>query len=161
LQPWQLPPWAIDGHLVAQCSKNHTKRTSEKTASLSGIWQIDERNPDRKHVFGSQPTLRANHWKPRIGRHGAKATIQSPIDLYRLRLNREVKVCLINSANGIDLTLRVVARYHGEEVARATARHMEYRHPDDNMRRVETTPKRNGRWWRRWLGMVKRGNRSL
>ena len=37
---------------------------------------------------------------------------------------------------GIDLTLRVVARLHGEPVARATARHMEYPFPDDNRRRV-------------------------
>lgn len=38
---------------------------------------------------------------------------------------------------GIDMALRVVARYHGEVVARATARTMEYRYdPDDNRRRV-------------------------
>jgi transcriptional regulator GlxA family with amidase domain len=37
---------------------------------------------------------------------------------------------------GIDMALRVVARYYGEAVARATARHMEYRFPDDNTRRV-------------------------
>ncbi len=37
---------------------------------------------------------------------------------------------------GIDMALRVVARYHGEAVARATARHMEYPYPDDNRRRV-------------------------
>ena len=37
---------------------------------------------------------------------------------------------------GIDLALRVVARYHGEAVARATARHMEYPYPDDNRRRI-------------------------
>jgi transcriptional regulator GlxA family with amidase domain len=37
---------------------------------------------------------------------------------------------------GIDMALRVVARYHGEAVARNTARHMEYRYPDDNSRRV-------------------------
>jgi transcriptional regulator GlxA family with amidase domain len=37
---------------------------------------------------------------------------------------------------GIDLALRVVARHHGEAVARATARHMEYPFPDDNRRRV-------------------------
>ncbi len=38
---------------------------------------------------------------------------------------------------GIDMALRVVARYHGEAIARATARHMEYRYqPDDNSRRV-------------------------
>jgi transcriptional regulator GlxA family with amidase domain len=37
---------------------------------------------------------------------------------------------------GIDMALRVVAREHGEAVARNTARNMEYRYPDDNTRRV-------------------------
>ncbi len=37
---------------------------------------------------------------------------------------------------GIDMALRVVARYFGEGVGRATARHMEYPFPDDNRRRV-------------------------
>jgi transcriptional regulator GlxA family with amidase domain len=37
---------------------------------------------------------------------------------------------------GIDMALRVVARHHGEAVARATARHMEYPFPEDNRRRV-------------------------
>jgi len=37
---------------------------------------------------------------------------------------------------GIDMALRVVARYCGETVGRATARHREYPFPDDNRRRV-------------------------
>ena len=37
---------------------------------------------------------------------------------------------------GIDMALRVVTRYFGEAVGRATARHMEYPFPDDNSRRV-------------------------
>jgi transcriptional regulator GlxA family with amidase domain len=37
---------------------------------------------------------------------------------------------------GIDMALRVVCRHHGEAVARATARHMEYPYPEDNRRRV-------------------------
>jgi transcriptional regulator GlxA family with amidase domain len=37
---------------------------------------------------------------------------------------------------GIDLALRIVARHHGEAVARATSRHMEYPYPVDNRRRV-------------------------
>ena len=37
---------------------------------------------------------------------------------------------------GIDLSLKLVARHHGEVVARATARHMEYPYPEDNRRRV-------------------------
>jgi transcriptional regulator GlxA family with amidase domain len=36
---------------------------------------------------------------------------------------------------GIDLALRLVARYHGEPVARATARHMEYPYPESDRRR--------------------------
>jgi len=39
-------------------------------------------------------------------------------------------------AAGIDLALRLVARCHGEAVARATARHMEYPFPEDNARRI-------------------------
>jgi transcriptional regulator GlxA family with amidase domain len=37
---------------------------------------------------------------------------------------------------GIDLALLIVARHHGEVIARATARHMEYPYPVDNSRRV-------------------------
>jgi transcriptional regulator GlxA family with amidase domain len=37
---------------------------------------------------------------------------------------------------GIDMALRVVSRHHGDAVARATARHMEYPFPEDNRRRV-------------------------
>ena len=37
---------------------------------------------------------------------------------------------------GIDLALRLVARHHGEAVARATARYMEYPFPEDNRRRI-------------------------
>jgi transcriptional regulator GlxA family with amidase domain len=37
---------------------------------------------------------------------------------------------------GIDMALRVVTRYFGESVGRATARHMEYLYPEDNARRI-------------------------
>jgi transcriptional regulator GlxA family with amidase domain len=37
---------------------------------------------------------------------------------------------------GIDMALRVVARHHGEAVARATDRHMEYPFPENNRRRI-------------------------
>jgi transcriptional regulator GlxA family with amidase domain len=39
-------------------------------------------------------------------------------------------------AAGIDLALKVVTRYCGEDVARATAKHMEYLYPDSNARRI-------------------------
>ncbi|NJD20183.1 MAG: DJ-1/PfpI family protein [Gemmatimonadetes bacterium] len=38
---------------------------------------------------------------------------------------------------GIDMALCVVARHHGESVARATARHMEYPYPESNERRIQ------------------------
>jgi transcriptional regulator GlxA family with amidase domain len=37
---------------------------------------------------------------------------------------------------GIDMALHVVARYFGEEIAQATARHMEYPYSDSNVRRI-------------------------
>jgi transcriptional regulator GlxA family with amidase domain len=47
---------------------------------------------------------------------------------------------LISSAGisaGIDMALTVVARYHGEGIARATARQMEYPYPETNSRRID------------------------
>jgi transcriptional regulator GlxA family with amidase domain len=38
---------------------------------------------------------------------------------------------------GIDLAIHVVARYYGEEIARATARHMEYPFPESKQRRID------------------------
>jgi transcriptional regulator GlxA family with amidase domain len=37
---------------------------------------------------------------------------------------------------GIDMALKVVARYYGENIARATTKHMEYPYPENNSRRV-------------------------
>jgi transcriptional regulator GlxA family with amidase domain len=37
---------------------------------------------------------------------------------------------------GIDMSLKVVARYFGEEIAKATARHMEYPYPESDARRI-------------------------
>ncbi len=38
---------------------------------------------------------------------------------------------------GIDMALKVVARYYGETVARDTAKYMEYPYPNDNSRRIK------------------------
>jgi transcriptional regulator GlxA family with amidase domain len=38
---------------------------------------------------------------------------------------------------GIDMALKVVARYCGEDIARATARHMEYTYPESNDRKIK------------------------
>jgi len=52
-------------------------------------------------------------------------------------MDRKRVVTSAGISAGIDMALTVVARYHGEEVARATARHMEYPYPDSNARRVQ------------------------
>jgi transcriptional regulator GlxA family with amidase domain len=39
-------------------------------------------------------------------------------------------------AAGIDLALMIVRRWHGEAIARAAARHMEYPFPESQERRV-------------------------
>jgi len=46
------------------------------------------------------------------------------------------KTCRRGISAGIDMALKVVARYFGENIARATARHMEYPYPDSNDRRI-------------------------
>ena len=38
---------------------------------------------------------------------------------------------------GIDMSLKVVAHYFGEGIARATARHMEYPYPESDARRIQ------------------------
>lgn len=46
---------------------------------------------------------------------------------------------LVTSAGisaGIDMALKVVDRYFGEEIARAAAKHMEYPYPESNARRI-------------------------
>jgi len=40
---------------------------------------------------------------------------------------------------GIDMSLKVVSRYFGEAIARATAKHMEYRFPESQARRIDLT----------------------
>jgi transcriptional regulator GlxA family with amidase domain len=37
---------------------------------------------------------------------------------------------------GIDMALKVVARYCGDTIARTTAKHMEYPYPENNARRI-------------------------
>jgi transcriptional regulator GlxA family with amidase domain len=41
---------------------------------------------------------------------------------------------------GIDMALKVVARYYGEDIAKATAEHMEYPFPVSNERRIRFMP---------------------
>jgi transcriptional regulator GlxA family with amidase domain len=61
----------------------------------------------------------------------------------KVRVERQLHVVedghILTSAGisaGIDMALRVVARYFGEPIAQATARHMEYPYSRDNSRRI-------------------------
>lgn len=38
---------------------------------------------------------------------------------------------------GIDMALKVVERYYGEDIARATARYMEFPYPESDARRIQ------------------------
>ena len=44
---------------------------------------------------------------------------------------------------GIDMSLKVVARYFGDTIAKSTARHMEYPYPENDFRRIELNRKIN------------------
>lgn len=45
---------------------------------------------------------------------------------------------------GIDMALKVVARYYGEDIARSTAEHMEYPFPISNERRIRIPARSSG-----------------
>ena len=49
---------------------------------------------------------------------------------------------------GIDMSLKVVARYFGEDIARATARHMEYPYPESDARRIQIRAQRSASLFR-------------
>jgi len=79
--------------------------------------------------------LRATtHWRALDWMRDAFATVRVVSDLHVVEDGRVFTSAGISA--GIDMALRVVARYYGEAVARATARHMEYPFPDNNERRV-------------------------
>ena len=52
-------------------------------------------------------------------------------------VSRSTATALRGISTGIDVTLTVVRRTRGEAVAGATARYMEYPHPESNTRRIE------------------------
>jgi len=61
-------------------------------------------------------------------------------DPARLAAARAAEAETVTSAGisaGIDMALKVVQRYFGADIARATARHMEFPYPDSDARRVQ------------------------
>jgi transcriptional regulator GlxA family with amidase domain len=74
------------------------------------------------------------HWKSLDWMRDSFPAVSVHYDQHVVENDRVVTSAGISA--GIDMALKVVARYCGEPAARATARHMEYPYPDSNARRV-------------------------
>jgi transcriptional regulator GlxA family with amidase domain len=74
------------------------------------------------------------HWKSLDWMRDSFPSVAVEYDQHVVQDGRLVTSAGISA--GIDMALAVVARYCGEPVARATARHMEYPYPESNARRV-------------------------
>ena len=79
-----------------------------------------------------RPTLIA------VARGEARANGEAAEVLENVRYVRDGNVVTAAGVSaGIDMALTVVARYFGEDIARAAARNMEYPYPNDNKRRIQ------------------------
>jgi transcriptional regulator GlxA family with amidase domain len=79
--------------------------------------------------------LRAtSHWRALDWMRDSFPEVTVESDLHVVEDGRVLTSAGISA--GIDMSLKVVARYCGEAIARATARHMEYPFPESNVRRI-------------------------
>ena len=76
------------------------------------------------------------HWKSLDHMRASYPTVQVRDDLNVVEDGNVFTSAGISA--GIDLALRIVALLYSSEIARNTARHMEYPYPENNNRRVET-----------------------
>jgi transcriptional regulator GlxA family with amidase domain len=74
------------------------------------------------------------HWKSLDWMRNSFPSVKVEYDQHVVEDGRVLTSAGISA--GIDMALKAVARYCGEPVARATAKHMEYPYPDSNARRV-------------------------
>ncbi|NTW01351.1 MAG: DJ-1/PfpI family protein [Oscillochloris sp.] len=75
------------------------------------------------------------HWRSLDWMHSSFPNVTVVRDEHVVEAGRILTSAGISA--GIDLALRIVARQHGEAIARATARHMEYPYPESNARRID------------------------
>lgn len=75
------------------------------------------------------------HWRSLDWMRDSFSAVSVQYDKHVVEDGRVVTSAGISA--GIDMALKVVARYCGEQTARTTARHMEYPYPDNNARRVQ------------------------
>jgi hypothetical protein len=73
------------------------------------------------------------------GGWGTRKELKNPVmlDWLRARAAEAETVTSAGISAGIDMALKVVQRYFGSDIARATARHMEFPYPDSDARRVQ------------------------
>ncbi len=74
------------------------------------------------------------HWRFLDGMRDSFPRVKVQYDKHFVKDGRVYTSAGISA--GIDMSLKVVAHYFGETVARATARHMEYPYPDHDARRI-------------------------
>jgi len=75
------------------------------------------------------------HWRFLDGMRDTFPAVKVKYDKHFVRDGRVFTSAGISA--GIDMSLKVVEHYFGENVARATARHMEYPYPDVDARRIQ------------------------
>jgi transcriptional regulator GlxA family with amidase domain len=75
------------------------------------------------------------HWRFLDGMRDTFPDVKVQYDKHFVRDGRMFTSAGISA--GIDMSLKVVEHYFGENVARATARHMEYPYPDADVRRIQ------------------------
>lgn len=80
--------------------------------------------------------LRATtHWRALDWMRDSFPTVKVQYDKHFVQDGRVITAAGISA--GIDMSLRIVADYCGESIARATARYMEYPYPDSDARRID------------------------
>ncbi len=78
------------------------------------------------------------HWRSLDWMHESFPSVTVEYDKHFVEDGRVLTSAGISA--GIDMALKVVARYWGEDIARATAKHMEYPYPENNARKIEFLP---------------------
>jgi transcriptional regulator GlxA family with amidase domain len=75
------------------------------------------------------------HWRSLDWMRDSFPSVQVEYDKHFVQDGRVFTSAGISA--GIDMALKVVEHYCGEEIARTTARHMEYPYPDSDARRIQ------------------------
>jgi transcriptional regulator GlxA family with amidase domain len=86
------------------------------------------------HVLDGKPAT--THWRSLEWMRNSFPAVAVRDDVNVVETDNGRVLTSAGISAGIDMALQVVARYHGEDIARATARFMEYRYPENNLRHI-------------------------